>query len=96
MYILNHPSIFVVVGLLVGVVAGFFVRKRVVESHVENIKDQAKKLIENAIVEAEQLKKEALLQSKEAAYQVKTGRRGRASGRPSRTQGRAGPARQKT
>ncbi|HBH28084.1 MAG: ribonuclease Y [Desulfofustis sp. PB-SRB1] len=71
MYILNHPSIFVVVGLLVGVVAGFFVRKRVVESHVENIKDQAKKLIENAIVEAEQLKKEALLQSKEAAYQVK-------------------------
>ena len=71
MDLFNHPSIFVFVGLLVGVTFGFFLRKRFVEGHRQNIKDQAKQLIETAIVEAEQLKKEAQLQSKEDAYQVK-------------------------
>jgi ribonuclease Y len=71
MDLLNHPSIFVFLGLLLGVALGGFLRKRFVEGHRQNIKDQAKQLIENAIVEAEQLKKEAQLQSKEEAYQVK-------------------------
>lgn len=71
MDLLNHPSIFVFLGLLLGVAVGGFLRKRLVEGHRQNIKDQAKQLIENAIVEAEQLKKEAQLQSKEEAYQVK-------------------------
>lgn len=71
MDLLNHPSIFVFLGLLLGVVIGAYLRKRIVEGHRQNIKDQAKQLIENAIVEAEQLKKEAQLQSKEEAYQVK-------------------------
>jgi len=71
MDLINHPSMFVLVGLLLGVTVGVYMRKRVVEGHRQNIKDQAKQLIENAIVEAEQLKKEAQLQSKEEAYQVK-------------------------
>ena len=71
MDLLNHPSIFISIGLLVGASIGFYLRKRFVEGHVQNIKDQARQLIENAIVEAEQLKKEAQLQSKEEAYQVK-------------------------
>lgn len=71
MDLLNHPSMFVFLGLLLGVAVGGFLRKRFVEGHRQNIKDQAKQLIENAIVEAEQLKKEAQLQSKEEAYQVK-------------------------
>lgn len=71
MDLLNHPSIFVFLGLLLGVVIGAYLRKRIVEGHRQNIKDQAKQLLENAIVEAEQLKKEAQLQSKEEAYQVK-------------------------
>ncbi len=71
MDLLNHPSIFIFLGLLLGVVIGAYLRKRIVEGHRQNIKDQAKQLIENAIVEAEQLKKEAQLQSKEEAYQVK-------------------------
>jgi len=71
MDLLNHPSIFVFLGLLLGVAIGAYLRKRIVEGHRQNIKEQAKQLIENAIVEAEQLKKEAQLQSKEAAYQVK-------------------------
>ncbi len=71
MDLLNHPSIFVFLGLLLGVAIGAYLRKRIVEGHRQNIKEQARQLIENAIVEAEQLKKEAQLQSKEEAYQVK-------------------------
>ncbi|PIE64514.1 MAG: ribonuclease Y [Desulfobacterales bacterium] len=71
MDLLNHPSVFVSIGLLFGATIGFYVRKRFVEGHLQNIKDQARQLIESAIVEAEQLKKEAQLQSKEEAYQVK-------------------------
>jgi len=63
--------IFIGVGLLIGIVTGFFLRKRLVEGNEKNIKIQSKQIVENAIIEAEQLKKEALLQSKEAAYQVK-------------------------
>ncbi len=71
MDLFNHPSIFVSAGLLVGLILGFVLRKRFVEGHQQNIREQAKQLIETAIVEAEQLKKEAQLQSKEDAYQVK-------------------------
>ncbi len=66
-YILVYAGI----GVLVGILAGSLLRKRFVEGHEKNIKVQSRQIIENAIVEAEQLKKEALLQSKEAAYQVK-------------------------
>ena len=71
MDLFNHPSIYVSAGLLVGLILGFILRKRFIEGHQQNIKEQAKQLIETAIVEAEQLKKEAQLQSKEDAYQVK-------------------------
>lgn len=67
----NSPYILICFGVFLGVLLGFFWRKRVVEGHQKNIKIQSKQIIENAITEAEQLKKEALLQSKEAAYQVK-------------------------
>ncbi len=63
--------VFNILGIFLGVIAGFFLRKRVVESNEKNIQIQSKQIVENAIIEAEQLKKEALLQSKEAAYQVK-------------------------
>ncbi len=71
MDLLTYPVSLLVMGGIVGAVVGFFLRKRLVDTHLHNIKDQGKQLIENAIVEAEQLKKEAILQSKEEAYQVK-------------------------
>ncbi len=71
MDIFTHPSVLIFLDLLLGIAIGAYLRKRFVEGHRQNIKDQAKQLIENAIVEAEQLKKEAQLQSKEEAYQVK-------------------------
>ncbi len=67
----SHSYLFAGFGVFLGVLLGFFLRQRIVEGHEKNIKVQSKQIIENAIIEAEQLKKESLLQSKEAAYQVK-------------------------
>lgn len=67
----THPIIVLFIGLLLGTFLGQFLRKLVVEAHQRSIQMQSKQIVENAIVEAEQLKKEAQLQSKEAAYQVK-------------------------
>lgn len=71
MEILTHPFTYALIGVLAGTAVGFLLRKRVVEGHQQNIKTQSKQIIENAIVEAEQLKKEALLQSKEEAILIK-------------------------
>jgi ribonucrease Y len=71
MDLLLHPLSLLIIGLLGGGGIGFFLRKRIVDAQFQNIKTQGKQLVENAIVEAEQLKKEALLQSKEEAYKVK-------------------------
>ncbi|MCL7487792.1 MAG: ribonuclease Y [Desulfobulbaceae bacterium] len=57
--------------LVVGIVAGFYLRKKLLEGNQANIEAQRRQIIENAIQEAEQIKKEASLQSKEEAYQVK-------------------------
>lgn len=62
---------FLFLGGLIGIAAGFYIRKRVVEAHKLNIEEQGKQLIENAILEAEQIKKEASLQSKDEAFQLK-------------------------
>ncbi len=67
----SHPFVVGLFSLASGAGLGFFFRKTVTETNDRNIRLQGKQIVENAIVEAEQLKKEALLQSKEAAYQVK-------------------------
>jgi len=71
MGILYHPVVFVCLGIIAGLAVGFYLRKHFVEGQHSNIRAQSKQIIENAIIEAEQLKKEALLQSKEEAYLVK-------------------------
>lgn len=66
-----YPVLALVGGLFVGLAGGFFLRRKVAENQFRNLQAQGKQIIENAIVEAEQRKKEALLQSKEEAYQLK-------------------------
>jgi ribonucrease Y len=68
---LNFPILLVPVGVFVGVFLGYFLRKRFIENHQKNIAAQGKLIVENAIIEAEQLKKEALLQCKEESYKLK-------------------------
>lgn len=60
-----------VVLFLVGLVLGFFVKKKLEDVTNENIERQRRKLIEDAVAEAKQLKKEAALQIKDEALQVK-------------------------
>ncbi|MBW1635562.1 MAG: ribonuclease Y [Deltaproteobacteria bacterium] len=71
MDLFSNPYLFIFLGLLAGAFLGFLLRKRFVEGNEKNVKAQGRQIVETAIVEAEQLKKEALLQSKEAAYRVK-------------------------
>ena len=46
-------------------------RKKLIEGNQANIEAQKRQIVENAILEAEQIKKEASLQSKEEAYRIK-------------------------
>jgi len=57
--------------LIVGAIIGFYLRKKLIEGNQANVEAQGRKIIENALQEAEQAKKEALLQAKEEAYQTK-------------------------
>lgn len=57
--------------LIIGVIIGFYLRKKLIEGNQANVEAQGRKIIENALQEAEQAKKEALLQAKEEAYQTK-------------------------
>jgi len=71
MSVLSYSSLFLFFGLLFGAVLGYLLRKQFIEGHQRNIQAQSRQIIETAIVEAEQLKKEAVLQSKEEVYQIK-------------------------
>jgi len=55
----------------VGVLGGFLVRKQLVEAKQQNIEEQARKLIENALSDAEKIKKEALLQAKDEEIRLR-------------------------
>ncbi len=62
---------FLIGGLVAGLAGGVFLRKRFVEGHQVNIASQAKQIVETAIFEAGQIKKESLLKSKEELYKQK-------------------------
>lgn len=57
--------------LIFGLLTGFYLRKKLVEGNQANLEAQNRQIVENAIHEAEQIKKEASIQSKEEAYQIK-------------------------
>lgn len=61
----------IVLGICSGVALGFLGRKKFLEDRTENLEAQGRKLIESALAEAEQIKKEAVLQSKDEAFALK-------------------------
>lgn len=71
MSILSQIAFFSLLGILAGIGVGIYLRKRLAEGHKENIEAQSRQLIENAILEAERIKKEASLQTRDEAYQFK-------------------------
>lgn len=61
----------VLLALAAGLITGFVVRKKLIEARQLNLEEQGKKLIENALDEAERIKKEAMLHAKDEEYQLK-------------------------
>ncbi len=57
--------------LIIGTIIGFFLRKKLIEGNQADVDAQARQIIENALLEAKQIKKEGLLQVKEEVYVAK-------------------------
>jgi ribonucrease Y len=57
--------------LAAGLLIGFFVRKKIVESRIEAIEKYSKNILADAQKEAKTIKKEATLQAKDTVYQMK-------------------------
>lgn len=68
---ISNISMLLLIGILVGVFLGYLLKKRLSEIHKQNIEAQSKQLIENAIQEADRIKKEAALQTRDEAFQLK-------------------------
>ncbi len=71
----NMSAIYMIVigaaGLIVGVLCGFLVRKKLVESRIEAIEEYSRKVLAEAQKEAKTTKREAELQAKDTLYQMK-------------------------
>ena len=70
---LNSFSLYLLpmAGLVLGVVAGFFVRRLIVEGDQKKIEENRKKITQDALADADRITKEARLQAKEEAYRTK-------------------------
>jgi ribonucrease Y len=60
-----------VVGILLGLLFGFWTRKRVVERQYDSIRNYSKKIINEAHKRAKSLKKETAIRAKDTLYQMK-------------------------
>ena len=61
----------ILAGIIVGILIGFWTRKKIVESQFESIKSYSKKIINEAHGKAKNIKKEAMLRAKDTLYQMK-------------------------
>ncbi|MBN1850247.1 MAG: ribonuclease Y [Deltaproteobacteria bacterium] len=63
--------IFIVAGIILGALIGFWIRKRIIERQYESIKNYSRKIINEAHRKAKTVKKEAMLRAKDTIYQMK-------------------------
>ena len=68
---MNITILYILAGVVAGVTGGFFLRKKLIDSRKENFEEQSRKLIEDALHEAEQIKKEVTLQVKDDTLKLK-------------------------
>lgn len=64
--------IFVILGILLGGVGGFFINRMIVNNKLGDAKNKASTIVNEAINEAKTYKKEAILEAKEEALRLKT------------------------
>ena len=57
---------------LVGVVVGYLLRKSIAEAKITGAKNAAEQILEDATRDAENLKKEALLEAKDENHKLRT------------------------
>ncbi|OLN22728.1 ribonuclease Y [Domibacillus antri] len=62
----------ILLGLIIGVVVGYFVRKSIAESKIAGAKNAAEQIVDDAKREAEASKKEALLEAKDEIHKLRT------------------------
>jgi ribonucrease Y len=62
----------ILLGLIVGVVVGYFIRKILAEQKIAGAKNAAEQILDDAKREAEALKKEALLEAKDEIHKLRT------------------------
>lgn len=60
-----------VAGIILGLILGFGIRKRIVESQFDSIRNYSKKIINEAHKKAKTIKKEAMIKAKDTFYQMK-------------------------
>ena len=68
---MNITILYILAGVVAGVAGGFFLRKKLIDSRKENFEEQSRKLIEDALHEAEQIKKEVTLQVRDDTLKLK-------------------------
>jgi len=61
----------ILAGLGIGILIGFWARKRIVENQFDSIRDYSKKIINEAHQKAKTIKKEAALKAKDTFYQMR-------------------------
>jgi len=59
------PAVAAVVGLALGILIGFFVRKKIAEAAIKSAEDEAKRIVDEALKTGETKKKELLIEAKE-------------------------------
>src|SRR3989339_737153 len=63
--------VFVIGGVLLGLLIGFWMRKRIVEKQYDSIREYSRKIINEAHKKAKAIKREAALRAKDTFYQMK-------------------------
>lgn len=59
------------IGIIPGVIIGYWIRRRITEKQIESIREYSKKIINDAHKEAKNIKKEAMLRAKDTLYKMK-------------------------
>ena len=60
--------IFIILGLVIGIIAGYLIRRYIGEGKIKNAEELSKKITEDAKKEGEAHKKELLLEAKEEIH----------------------------
>lgn len=64
--------LFSILGALIGMIVGYFIRKNIGEGKINNAEELAKKIIEDAKKNAESYKREAILEAKDEIHKLRT------------------------